>query len=93
MIIEAIWQLVRVKHVVSMHQVNPNKVSKEKTTIICSHIIKTMHDFFQRLIKQSQSFETSHATSKTTKHSIKMTSKMTCKSLSRSLNKLPFVPL
>jgi hypothetical protein len=27
-----------------------------------------MHDFFQRLIKQSQSFETSHATAKTTKY-------------------------
>jgi hypothetical protein len=49
--------------------------------------------FFQRLIKQSQSFETSHATEKTTKHTIKMTSGMACKSLSRSLNKLPFVPL
>jgi hypothetical protein len=27
-----------------MRQVNPNKASKEKTTIICSHIIKTMYD-------------------------------------------------
>jgi hypothetical protein len=27
---------------------------------------KTSHDFFQRLIKQSQSFETSHATVKIT---------------------------
>jgi hypothetical protein len=52
-----------------------------------------MHDFFQRLIKQSQSFETSHATAKTTKHTIKMTASMACKSLSRSLNNLPFVPL
>jgi hypothetical protein len=49
-IIEAIWQLVRVKYVVSMRQVNPNKASKEKTTIICSHIIKTMHDFLKGLL-------------------------------------------
>jgi hypothetical protein len=40
-----LWRLVRVKHVVSMRQVNPNKASKEKTT--CSHIIKTTHDFFK----------------------------------------------
>jgi hypothetical protein len=51
------------------------------------------HDVFQRLIKQSQSFETSHATAKITKHTIKTTSIMACKSLSRSLNKLLFVPL
>jgi hydrogenase maturation factor HypF (carbamoyltransferase family) len=93
MIIEAYGDFVRVKHVVSMRLVNPNKASKEKTTIACSHIIKTTHDFFQRLIKQSQSFETSHATAKTTKHTIKTTSSMICKSLSRSLNKLPFVPV
>jgi hypothetical protein len=49
--------------------------------------------FFQRLIKQSQSFKTSHATAKITKHTIKTTSSMACKSLSRSLNKLLFVPL
>jgi hypothetical protein len=49
--------------------------------------------FFQRLIKQSQSFETSHATEKITKHTIKNTSSTTWKSLSRSLNKLLFVPL
>jgi hypothetical protein len=49
--------------------------------------------FFQRLIKQSQSFETSHATAKITKHTIKMTSSMTCKSLSRSLHNLLFVPI
>jgi hypothetical protein len=47
MIIEAYGDFVRVKHVVSMRQVNPNKASKEKTTITCSHIIKTMHDFFK----------------------------------------------
>jgi hypothetical protein len=45
MIIEACGDFVRVKHVVSMHQVNPNKASKEKTTIICSYITKTTHDF------------------------------------------------
>jgi hypothetical protein len=49
--------------------------------------------FFQRLIKQSQSFETSHATAKITKHTIKIISSTTCKSVSRSLNKLLFVPL
>jgi hypothetical protein len=42
-----LWQLVRVKHVVSMRQVNPNKASKDKTTITCSHITKTTHDFFK----------------------------------------------
>jgi hypothetical protein len=31
MIIEANGDFVRAKHVVSMRQVNPNKVSKEKT--------------------------------------------------------------
>jgi hypothetical protein len=49
--------------------------------------------FFQRLIRQSQSFETSHTTGKITKHTIKMTSSMAWKGLSRSLNKLLFVPL
>jgi hypothetical protein len=47
MIIEAYGDFVRVKHVVSMRQVNPNKALKEKTTIICSNIIKTTHDFFK----------------------------------------------
>jgi hypothetical protein len=47
MIIEVIWQLFRVKYVVSMRQVNSNKASKEKTTIKCSHIIKTTHDFLK----------------------------------------------
>jgi hypothetical protein len=92
MIIKAYGDFVIVKHVVSMRQVNPNKASRRKTNK-CFHIIKTTHDFFQRLNKQSQSFETSHATEKTTKHIIKMTSSMKCKSLSRSLNKLLFVPL
>jgi hypothetical protein len=32
MITEAYGDFVRVKHVVSMRQVNPNKASKEKTT-------------------------------------------------------------
>jgi hypothetical protein len=49
--------------------------------------------FLQRLIKQSQSFETSHATAKITKHTIKKTSNMTWKSLSSSLHKLLLVPL
>jgi hypothetical protein len=31
-------------------QVNPNKASKEKTTIICSHIIKTTHDSFKGIL-------------------------------------------
>jgi hypothetical protein len=47
MIIEAYDDFVRVKHVVSMRQVNPNKASKEKITIVCSYIIKTTHDFFK----------------------------------------------
>jgi hypothetical protein len=75
MIIEAYGNFVRVKHVVSIRQVNPNKASKRKPNK-CFHIIKTTHDFFQRLIKQSQSFETSYATSKITKHTIKTTSSM-----------------
>jgi hypothetical protein len=40
----------KVKHVVSMRQVNPNKASKEKTAIICSHITKTTHDSFKGLL-------------------------------------------
>jgi hypothetical protein len=92
MIIEVYGNFVRVKHVVSMRQVNPNKASRRKPNK-CIDIIKTTHDFFQRLIKQSQSFEISHATAKTTKHTIKMTSSTTCKNLSRSINKLLFVPL
>jgi hypothetical protein len=64
MIIEAYGDFVRVKHDVSMCQVNPNKASRRKLNK-CFHIIKITHDFFQRLIKQSQSFETSHATAKT----------------------------
>jgi hypothetical protein len=47
MIIEARGDLFVVKHGVSMRQVNPDKASKEKTTIICSHIIKTTHDSFK----------------------------------------------
>jgi hypothetical protein len=46
-IIEAYGDLFKVKHGVSMRQVNPNKASKEKTTIICSQIIKTTHDSFK----------------------------------------------
>jgi hypothetical protein len=93
MIIEAYDDFVRVKHVVSMRQVNPNKASRRKPNK-CFHIIKTTHDFFfQRLNKQSQSFEIIHATAKTIKHTIKTTSSMACKSLSHSLNKLLFVPL
>jgi hypothetical protein len=75
MIIEACGDFVGVKHVVSMRQVNPNKASRRKPNK-CFNIIKTTHDFFQSLIKQSQSFEISHATAKTTKHTIKMTSSM-----------------
>jgi hypothetical protein len=66
MIIEAYSDFVTVKHVVSMRQVNPNKASRRKPNK-CFRIIKTTHDFFQRLIKQSQSFETSHATAKSPK--------------------------
>jgi hypothetical protein len=93
MIIEARGYLFVVKHGVSIRQVKPNKASKEKTTILCSYIIKNNARFFQRHIKKSQSFETSHATAKTTEHTIKITSSMTCRSLSHSLNKLPFIPL
>jgi hypothetical protein len=46
MIIEAYGDFVRVKHVVSMRQVNPNKASRRKPNK-CFHIIKTMHDFFK----------------------------------------------
>jgi hypothetical protein len=87
-IIEAYGHFVWVKHVVSMRQVNPNKASRRKPNK-CFHIIKNNAWFFQKLIKQSQSFETSHSTAKTIKHTIKMTSSMACNSLSRSLNKLP----
>jgi hypothetical protein len=46
MIIEAYKDFLRVKHVVSMRQVNPNKASGRKPNK-CFHIIKTMHDFFK----------------------------------------------
>jgi hypothetical protein len=59
-----------------MRQVNPNKASKEKIKLMLPNN-KTTHDFFQRLIKKSQSFETSHATAKITKHTIKMISSTT----------------
>jgi hypothetical protein len=44
---EMYQRFAKVKHGLSMRQVNPNKKSKEKTTIICSHIIKTTHDSFK----------------------------------------------
>jgi hypothetical protein len=47
MIIKAYGDFVRVKHIVRMRQVNPNKASKEKTTITCSNMIKTTHNFFK----------------------------------------------
>jgi hypothetical protein len=46
MIIKAYGDFVRVKHVVSMRQVNPNKASRRKANK-CFHIIKTTHDFFK----------------------------------------------
>jgi hypothetical protein len=41
-------------------------IIEAKATLYESNMceIKTTHDFFQRLIKQSQSFEISHATAK-----------------------------
>jgi hypothetical protein len=33
-----------------MHQVNPNKASKENTTILCFYMIKTTHDSFNVLV-------------------------------------------
>ena len=75
-----------------MRQVNPNKASKEKTKLMLPNNINNAW-FFQRLIKQSQSFETSHATAKITNHTIKTTSSIAWKSLCPSLNMLLFVPL
>jgi hypothetical protein len=46
MIIESYGDFVRVKHVVSMRQVNPNKESRRKPNK-CFHIINTTHDFFK----------------------------------------------
>jgi hypothetical protein len=88
-----LWWLVKVKHIVSMRQVNPNKSIKGENHNNMLPYNKSNAWFFQRHIKKSQSFETSHATEKTTKQTIKITSSMTCKSLSHSLNKLPFIPL
>jgi hypothetical protein len=45
-IIEVYGDFVRAKHVVSMCQVNPNKVSRRKPNK-CFHIIKTTHNFFK----------------------------------------------
>ena len=60
-----------------MRQVNPNKSSKEDTTISCRIMIKATHDLIQYHIKHSHLFETSHGTSSITKHTIKITSNMT----------------
>jgi hypothetical protein len=46
MIIEASGDFVRVKHVVSMRQVNPNKALKEKMKLMLPNN-KTMHDFLK----------------------------------------------
>jgi hypothetical protein len=92
MIVEAIGDLFCSQHGVSMCQVNPNKASKEKTKIMLPND-KNNALFFQRLIKQSKLFETSHATEKITKHTIKKTSSTTYKSLGGSLHKLLLVPL
>jgi hypothetical protein len=92
MIIEAYGDFVRVKHIVSMRQVNPNKASRRKPNK-CFHIIKTTHDFFQRLIKQYQSFERSHATAKTTKHTIKNDIKHGMQKSKPQSKQAPFVPL
>jgi hypothetical protein len=46
MIIEAYGDFVRVKHVVSMRQVSPNKALRRKPNK-CFHIIKTTHDIFK----------------------------------------------
>jgi hypothetical protein len=47
MIIEAYGDFIKVKHVVSMRQVNPSKASRRKPQRKCFHIIKTKHDFFK----------------------------------------------
>ena len=49
-----------------MRQVNPNKESKENTTILCFNMLK-QRMILPRHIKQSQLFITSHATAKNTK--------------------------
>ena len=46
-----------------MRQVNPNKASKENTTILCFNMLK-QRMIHPRHIKQSQIFITSHATAK-----------------------------
>ena len=53
-----------------MRQVNPNKASKENTTILCFNMLK-QRMIHPRHIKQSQLFITSHATAKNTKHKAK----------------------
>jgi hypothetical protein len=90
--IEAYGNFVRVKHVVSMRQVNPNKASKRKPNK-CFHIIKTTHDFFKGSLSNLSHLRQVMLKQKNTKHTIKTTSSMACKILSRGLNKLLFVPL
>src|SRR3954466_5868931 len=70
-----------------MYQVNPNKASKENTTILCFCMLK------QRMIpsrhtKQSQLLGIKHATTIITKHKVKTTPSMSFKSLSHSQCKL-----
>ena len=50
-----------------MRRVNPNKASKENTTILCFNMLK-QHMIHPRHIKQYQLFTTSHTTTKNTKH-------------------------
>jgi hypothetical protein len=53
----------------------PKESIKEKTKLMLPNN-KNNALFFQRLIKQSQSFETSHATDEITKHTVKTISSM-----------------
>ena len=70
-----------------MCQANPNKASKENTTILCFCMLK-QRIISSRHTKKSQLFGTRHATSIITKHKVKTTPSMTCWGLSHNQSKL-----
>ena len=72
-----------------MRQVNPNKASKENTTILCFNMLK-QRMILSRHIKQSQLFITCHATAKITKHKTKTIPSMACQSIGHRQKRAPF---
>ena len=75
-----------------MCQVNPNKTSKENTTILWFNMLK-QRMILQRHIKQYQLFITCHSTAKITKHIAKTISSMAWQSIGHSQKTISFYHL